>query len=116
MSSSFLYVCNVYSPQINDDWSWRYVIVFASGSVADEWWRAVSTSKNTKYSDSIKRINPQFYTQDPNQAAAYNSLNDPTVASNFLGKVFFTLLPVRDDRALSVIPAQNWTDNVSGNT
>jgi hypothetical protein len=104
-----------YVKNINDDWSWRYVIAFASCSVADDWWRAVSTSSNTKYSDSVKRVNPQFYTHDTNQANASNSLNDSTVASGFLGLVFFTLLPDRDGRALSVIPPQDCTDNVSGN-
>jgi len=104
-----------YVKNINDDWSWRYLITFASRAVADEWWRAVSTSTNTKYSDSIRRVTPHFYTHDTNQANASKSITDAQVASKFLGKMFFTLLPDRDGRALSVIPAQDITDHVSGN-
>ncbi|KAG1753678.1 uncharacterized protein EDB91DRAFT_1077399 [Suillus paluster] len=106
-----------YIKNINDDWSWRYVIVFASRTVADEWWRAVSTSTNTKYSDSVRRVTSQFFTHDINQANAAYSINDAQVASRFLGKVFFTLLPERDDgRVLSVIPSSDFADHVSGNT
>lgn len=105
-----------YVKNINDDWSWRYVIAFASRSVGDEWWRLVSTSSNTKYSDSVRRVNSQFYTHDPGQANAAYSITDATVASGLLGKVFFTLLNDRDGRILSIIPPQDCTDNVSGNT
>jgi hypothetical protein len=91
------------------------VAVFASRAVADEWWRAVSTSTNTKYSDSIRRVTPQFYTHDTNQANASNSITDVQVASKFLGKVFFTLLQDRDGRVLSIIPSPDFADHVSGN-
>ncbi|KAG0699847.1 hypothetical protein DFH29DRAFT_27649 [Suillus ampliporus] len=104
-----------YIKNINDDWSWRYVIVFASRTVADEWWRAVSTSTNTKYSDSVRRVTPQFFTHDINQANAAYSINDTQVASRFLGKVFFTLLPDRDGHAMSIIPPSDFADHVSGN-
>jgi hypothetical protein len=103
-----------YAKNINDDWSWRYVIAFASRSVANEWWRAVSTSSNTKYSDSVRRVNSTFYTHDPNQANVAYSINDAQVAGKFLGKVFFTLLPDRDGRALSVIPVDDSADPASG--
>jgi len=76
----------------------------------------VSTSSNTKYSDSVRRVNSQFYTHDPGQANAAYSITDATVASGLLGKVFFTLLNDRDGRILSIIPPQDCTDNVSGNT
>lgn len=100
--------------QINDDWSYRYLIVFASREVGDEWWRAVSTSSNAAYVASVKRVNPQFYTHDPSKAVAYTSLTDPNVAQKFLGRVFFTLLPDRDGRAMPIVPDAKITDHISG--
>ena len=93
------------------------MITFATRAVADEWWRAVSTSTNTKYSDSIRRVTPQFFTHDTNQAIAPNSLTDVQVASQFLGKVFFTLLSDRDGpvRVFPVLPPPDTEDHVSGN-
>ncbi|KDQ16514.1 hypothetical protein BOTBODRAFT_106834 [Botryobasidium botryosum FD-172 SS1] len=103
-----------YAKNINDDWSYRYLIVFASRSVADEWWRAVNGS-GTAYATSVNRVTPQFYTHNPGTAIIANTVNDPKVASAFLNKVFFTLLNDRDGRILSVIPVQDYTDHVSGN-
>ncbi|KAK1226021.1 hypothetical protein PQX77_011020 [Marasmius sp. AFHP31] len=88
---------------INDDWSYRYLIVFATRAVADEWWRAVSTSTNLLYSNSVVRVTPQFYTHDTTRANIAYSLNDASVAKQFLGKVIFTLLPDRDGRAFPLI-------------
>jgi len=103
------------SSQINDDWSWRYVIVFASSAVADEWWRAVSSAFTTPFPDSVKRITPQFYTHNPAKANIANSITNQQVAAQFLGKVFFTLLNDRDGRILSIIPRQNITNQINGN-
>ncbi|KAL0070459.1 hypothetical protein AAF712_002291 [Marasmius tenuissimus] len=89
--------------RINDDWSWRYLIVFATRAVADEWWRAVSTSSNTAYSGTVVRVTPQFYTHDPSRANIAYSINDASVAKKFLGTVIFTLLPDRDGRAFQLI-------------
>ncbi|KDQ16516.1 hypothetical protein BOTBODRAFT_144598 [Botryobasidium botryosum FD-172 SS1] len=103
-----------YAKNINDDWSYRYLIVFASRSVADEWWRAVNGS-GTAYATSVNRVTPQFYTHNPGTAIIANTVNDPKVASAFLNKVFFTLLNDRDGRILSIIPEQEYTDPASGN-
>ncbi|KAJ8093513.1 hypothetical protein PM082_020371 [Marasmius tenuissimus] len=92
-----------YAKNINDDWSWRYLIVFATRAVADEWWRAVSTSSNTAYSGTVVRVTPQFYTHDPSRANIAYSINDASVAKKFLGTVIFTLLPDRDGRAFQLI-------------
>lgn len=92
--------------------SCRYVAVFASRAVADEWWRAVSTSANTKYSDSVRRVAPQYFTHDANKANAATSTTDAQVASSFSGKVFFTLLAISG--GLSVIPILDFVDHVSG--
>jgi len=104
-----------YAKNVNDNWSWRIVIVFASREVADEWWRAVSTS-NTRYSDNIKRISPQFYTHDPDWGNITETVTEPLVAPQFLTAVFFTLLPDKDGRALNIIPVQDVTDHVSGHS
>lgn len=104
-----------YVQDINGHWSSRYVVVFASRAVADEWWRCVSTSANTifKYSDSIRRITPQFFTHDVAKASAALSTFEDQVASRFSGKMFFTPLP---ESALSVIPILDFADHVSGNS
>ncbi|KDQ09333.1 hypothetical protein BOTBODRAFT_117246 [Botryobasidium botryosum FD-172 SS1] len=103
-----------YAKNVNDDWRSRYLIVFASRSVADEWWRAVSES-GTRFSNIIRRISPQFYTHDYDVACIADTIKDVRVAGSFLGKVFFTLLNDKDSRILSVIPEQNITDHISGN-
>lgn len=105
-----------YVKNINSDSTYRYVIVFASRAVADEWWRAVSTSSNVKFSDSVRRVNAQFYTHDVSQANAANSLTTSGVATQFIGKVFFTLLNDLVGRGLSVIPSTDCVDYVSGNS
>ncbi|KAG2106560.1 uncharacterized protein F5147DRAFT_653805 [Suillus discolor] len=74
-----------------DNWSARYLITFASREVADEWWRAVSTSR-TNFANGIQRVNAQFYTHNTGMANASESLVTNGVATQFLGKVFFTLL------------------------
>lgn len=100
-----------YIHNIRDSYSSRYVAVFASRAVAGEWCRAVSTSTNTKYSDSVRRVAPQFFTYDVSKAS---SITDTQVASSFFGKVFFTLLP--NNGGLSIIPILDFADHVSGNT
>ncbi|KAG1773857.1 hypothetical protein EDD22DRAFT_3860 [Suillus occidentalis] len=103
----------VYYAYIDDiSGSCRYIAVFVSRAVADEWWRAVSTSANTKYSDSVRRVAPQFFTHDANKANAATSTTDAQVASSFSGKVFFTLLAISG--GLSVIPVLDFVDHVSG--
>ncbi|KAG1814357.1 uncharacterized protein BJ212DRAFT_1300660 [Suillus subaureus] len=106
-----------YVKQITDNSSYRYVIVFTSRAVADEWWRAVSTSAIVSFTDSIRRVNAQFYTHDVNQANAANSLTTTGVATQFLGDVFFTLLNDLGGRGLSIIPSpDHFVDHISGNS
>ena len=101
--------------QPDNDIYWRYLIVFANRSVADEWWRAVSTSSNNYVACHIKRVTPQLYTHEPAAANVAATITTAGVATQFLGRVIFTLLPDRDGRAINVIPVQNITDHISGN-
>jgi len=106
-----------YVKQVTDNSTYRYVIVFASRAVADEWWRAVSTSSVVSFTNSIRRVNAQFYTHDVNQANAANSLTTTGVATQFLGQVFFTLLNDLGGRDLSIIPSpDHFADHISGNS
>ncbi|KAG1780366.1 hypothetical protein EV702DRAFT_775979 [Suillus placidus] len=107
-------VYHAYIHNISDNYSSQYIAVFASRAVADEWWRAVSTSANTKYSDSVRRVAPQFFTHNTIKANAASSTTDTQVASAFFGKVFFTPLP--NNGGLSVIPILDFADHVSGNS
>jgi hypothetical protein len=93
------------------------LIAFASRELADEWWRAVTTANggNTKYADSVKRINPQYYTHDPAIANIMSTITDPLSAPQFLDKVIFTLLSDRDGRSFNPVPPLNIKDHVSGN-
>ncbi|KAH7906055.1 hypothetical protein BJ138DRAFT_1117914 [Hygrophoropsis aurantiaca] len=105
-----------YFRNVNDDYSYRYVAVFATREVADEWWRAVSESSNVQFANSVKRLTPHLYTHNPNVYVVYTSLTTAGVATNFLGRVFFTLLPNRDVYTGFVpIPSPEITDHVSGN-
>ncbi|KAG1791849.1 uncharacterized protein HD556DRAFT_1309667 [Suillus plorans] len=83
----------------------RYVITFASRAVADEWWRAVSTS-TTGFANGIQRVDAQFYTHETHLAHAPDSLITAGVATQFLGKVFFTSLNDLNMnlRGLNIIP------------
>ncbi|KAG1852443.1 hypothetical protein DFJ58DRAFT_791039 [Suillus subalutaceus] len=106
-----------YVKQVTDNSTYRYVIVFASRAVADEWWRAVSTSSVVSFTDSIQRVSAQFYTHNVNQANAANSLTTTGVATQFLGYVFFTLMNDLGGRDLSIIPPlDHFADHISGNS
>ncbi|KAG1852425.1 hypothetical protein DFJ58DRAFT_914376 [Suillus subalutaceus] len=97
--------------------SWRYVVAFASREVADEWWRAVSTSSVASFTNSIKRVNAQFYLHDVNQANVANSLVTTGVATQFLNKVIFLLMDDLGGRQLSIIPSpSHFVDHVSENS
>lgn len=106
-----------YVKQITDNVTYRYVIVFASRAVADEWWRAVSTSTVTSFTSSVQRISAQFYTHNVNLANAADSLTTTGVATQFIGKVFFTLLNDLGGRGLNIIPPpDHFADHISGNS
>lgn len=74
----------------------------------------MSTSANTKYSDSVRRVAPQFFTHEASKADATFSTTDPQVAPSFSGKVFFT--GQSPSHGLSVIPILDFADHVSGNS
>ncbi|KAG2036187.1 hypothetical protein BDR03DRAFT_960415 [Suillus americanus] len=100
-----------------DNWSARYVVTFASRAVADEWWRAVSTTTVVKFSESIRRVNAQFYTHHTGQANAADSLTTNGVATQFLNKMFFTLIDDLGGRHLTTIPSpDHFVDHISGNS
>ncbi|KAF9532965.1 hypothetical protein CPB83DRAFT_846690 [Crepidotus variabilis] len=103
-----------YFKNINDDWSYRYLAVFPSRDVADEWWRAISATTN--YAASVRRVTSQFYTHDSSKALASTSLTDPKGTPQFLNQVFFTLLNDRDGRILSIAPRDYGRDLISGQT
>ncbi|KAF9509210.1 hypothetical protein BS47DRAFT_173985 [Hydnum rufescens UP504] len=42
------------------------------------------------------------------------TINDPKCASQFLGRVIFTLLNDRDGRQFDIIPPHHYTDHISG--
>jgi hypothetical protein len=76
----------------------------------------VSGATGTPYPSSVKRVEYQFFTHNPGVANIALSITDPKVASDYLGKVFFTLLNDRDGRILSIIPEQHMSETDSGST
>ncbi|KAG9025567.1 hypothetical protein FRB95_010054 [Tulasnella sp. JGI-2019a] len=104
-----------FAKNINDDVTWRYMIVFATRDVADSWFRAVQDSVAAGYPTyaDVKRVSPQWYTHNPNVGRIDQTIVDQKVASQFLGKVFFTLISDRDGRIISPIPVLNYTDHIS---
>lgn len=103
---------------MSEETTWRYLIVFATRSVADEWWRVVSTTTNTQVAGSIQRITPQFYTHDPNKIVVANTILAGQVAAQFSTKMFFVLQTNRDAAVpFEVIPPlpADIADNLSGN-
>ncbi|KAF8073419.1 hypothetical protein FPV67DRAFT_1736772 [Lyophyllum atratum] len=105
-----------YAKNINDDWSYRYLITFATRDVADTWFRAVSDSAAAGYQRfaSVQRVTPQFYTHNRGHGNIPDTITDPKVAQSLQGKIFFTLLNDRDGRIFSVIPVFDYTDHLSG--
>ncbi|KJA21864.1 hypothetical protein HYPSUDRAFT_675054 [Hypholoma sublateritium FD-334 SS-4] len=106
-----------YIHNIADDNTWRYTLIFASRDIADQWWRAVSTSTVTLL-QNIQRISPQFYTHDPRQWNICLFFTDPrvvTIADQFRGKFSMVLENDRVGRGISILPTQNIVDYTSGN-
>ena len=104
--------------QIADDNTYRITLIFASRDVADQWWRAVSTSSVALLQKNIQRITPQFYTHDPTQWNICFFYTDPRIASladQFRGKFFMVLENDRVGRGISIIPPQTVVDYISGN-
>ncbi|KZP22937.1 hypothetical protein FIBSPDRAFT_738288, partial [Athelia psychrophila] len=99
--------------QIFDEATFRLLAIFASPAVADEWWRAVSTSPHARF---IKRVAPQFYAHDATQCNLSGFFEMPEfkpIAEMFRGRMLFTQL---NDGLLgiTIIPPQEVTDHISG--
>ncbi|KAJ6629684.1 hypothetical protein B0H10DRAFT_1776126 [Mycena sp. CBHHK59/15] len=107
-----------YVNNIKDDNTVHITIVFASRTVTDKWWCAISTGGNSLLSDNVKRITPQFFTH---QASHFNILNFfidsrlDAITKQFRGYIFLTLENDRGGRGISIIPSQDITDHISGN-
>jgi len=103
--------------QIAGDIHWRMVIIFATRSIADEWWRAVSTSDIPILKGNIKRVTPQFYTHDTGQWNVYEFFTEQRIhqiAERFRGKMFLVLENDRPGRGITIIPTQSIVDHASG--
>ncbi|KAF8073418.1 hypothetical protein FPV67DRAFT_745175 [Lyophyllum atratum] len=105
-----------YAKNINDDWSWRYVITFATRDVADTWYRAVTDSVSGGYQKfaTVQRVTSQFYTHNPGLGNISDTITDPKVAQSLRGQIFFTLLNDKNGRIQSIIPVLNYVDRGSG--
>lgn len=116
MSTSSNGLFYVYAKNINDDWSYRYLITFATRDVADAWYRAVIDSVAGGYQRfaTVQRVTSQFFTHNPGLGNIPDTITDPKVALSLRGQIFFTLLNDRDGRILSVIPILNYVDRSSG--
>jgi hypothetical protein len=102
--------------QADDDNTWRLVLIFGDRTIADEWWRAMSTLPFT--SEGVKRIAPQFYTHDVSKCNLYeffSNRNFKPVSDKFRGKMFTVLENDKSGRGISIIPPQDVTDHISGN-
>jgi len=102
-----------YAKNINDDWSARYLITFATRDVADAWYRAVTDSVAKGYMRfaGVQRVASQFYTHDEHIT---DTITDAQVALHLRGQIFFTLLNDKNDRIFSIIPVLNYDDRRSG--
>ena len=93
------------------------VIIFASRTVADEWWHAVSTSDIPILKGNITRITPQFYTHDTRQWNIDNFFTEPRIhkiAERFRGRMFLDLENDRSGRGITILPTQSTVDHASG--
>ena len=93
------------------------MIIFASREIADEWWRAVSTTNPDVFKDSIKRVTPQFYTHDTRLFNIFNFFAErrlKDISEKFRGKLFFVLENDRGGKGITIIPTQSIVDRASG--
>ncbi|KZP05352.1 hypothetical protein FIBSPDRAFT_355703 [Athelia psychrophila] len=97
-----------------DEETGHLLAVFASRTVADEWWRALSTSTHAAF---IKRAAPQFYTYDArrcNLGGLFYMPQFKPIANMFRGQMFLTQLNGKTGLSTTIIPPQEITDYVSG--
>lgn len=106
-----------YRYQVAKDHTWRMVIVFASRLVADEWWRAISTSTVDFLKNNLQRVTPQFYTHNTQRWNFYHFFSDYRVrhiSNQFRGKMFLVLENDVYGRGISIIPTQTIVDHANG--
>lgn len=99
-----------------DTITYRYLIVFATREVADEWWRAIQTAVTNKVAgwDTVSRVTPQLYTHKHGTKNIVESIKETNVASQLSTKIFFQLLSDRDGRQSNIIPTQATIDYING--
>ncbi|KAJ7758470.1 hypothetical protein DFH07DRAFT_940254 [Mycena maculata] len=120
VKSSSCIICGEFYAYIHDiskEGYWRMVIVFASRAVADEWWRAMSTSTVNFLKNNIQRITPQYYTHDTARWNFYQFFSDRLVkhiSDKFRGKMFIVLEHDQNGRGITIIPLQSIVDHASG--
>ena len=108
----------MYSGQVDND-TVRTVITFANRAVADEWWRAISTSNNPLLLNNTQRITPYLYSfRDSYQWYLTNFFTEPqlkSIADDFKGKMFFQPASAPDGSSVDIIiPTPPIVDHVSG--
>lgn len=93
------------------------MIIFASREIADEWWRAVSSTNIDILKNNIKRITPQFYTHDTRHFNIFHFFVErrlKDISEKFRGKMFLVLENDRGGRGITIIPTQSIIDRASG--
>ncbi|KAI0768895.1 hypothetical protein BC629DRAFT_804150 [Irpex lacteus] len=107
-----------YAKHATNEVTYRYLIVFATRSVADEWWRVVSTTTSTPVAGTIKRITPQLYTHDPGKFNIIQTIAQNNVAAQLSTQIVFVLQSNRDAAVpFEIIPPvpRDFADHLSGN-
>ncbi|KAI0038636.1 hypothetical protein FA95DRAFT_1193653 [Auriscalpium vulgare] len=90
-----------------------YLVCFASRSVADEWWRAVSPR-----TVEMKRITPQFYAYAGNDSLSSFMTPNPWLEPDPIRESIFHGMIVKrldDQSKLPTLPILKFTDHISGN-
>lgn len=95
----------------------RYIVIFATREVADQWWRLIQTAaaNNVPGWSTVSRKTPQFYTHKPSSKLIISSITENNVAFPLRTQIFFQLLNDRDGRLVDIIPTQVTVDTISGN-
>jgi hypothetical protein len=104
--------------KVNNESLNRYLLIFANRAVADEWWRTVSNSTlSPALSSTIRRIDPQFFTYDPNKYDFSLFWQDPrlkTFLNAFRGQMMAEPQCGGNPKGINIIPSQVITDHISG--
>jgi len=96
--------------------SYRYLITFVNREAADEWWRMISTPPSP-YAANVRRISPQFYTQDSahyNNVLNFFSHTELPGARRFHRTMLITGACGVNGTNPNTLPAVTFTDHISG--